>query len=630
MRLPTIRDHSALEGFADIPLENVDEDQEPNFDVPQSLEEQAATYPNGPIRIYESGIDLYYEPSLEVACQYDVILNVASEVKNPFTSGETPQNVAAIPQSPTVGVLSDPMQDSSSPSTPKATPISPTTEIVNEPLPIKQPEYIHIPWEHNTDIVPDLYRLVKLIDERVSQGKKVLVHCQCGVSRSASLIVAYGLYKNPGTTVQEAYDAVKRRSKWIGPNMNLIMQLQEFRSSLLRSARREHGYSSQIFTLPRKLSTALSSASTTDHFTPETESGPVTPRTAPLSPENASQIKPSTGNMGSFSAGPVEPAQGSFWEPGFRRSWGSSSTTDLTLQAVSVGDTPYVDAKGHLVPIVTVMEQEQSPLSLSPEVHTYGPTQLNLERSKSLKQKTINFSKPLSPRRDLEDLDSPMQDAGVPTFSPHTFSPLSFSPRLEEFRMTPVVTENKFMEKHDASGIFSPITPNFSQNPYGRLEKTTEHSPSGLSIHEQILRMPSFPFSPSHPQQSKTPSRNDSLEPTVPVITPPSNRSVRTKFSSPSLREQVRLQRLQTQIKASLPNVPASPHSLDDIDALMSPRSTEFTLNPFHALLSPSTGTPQRQLISETIMSPTSSSSDPRSPAQHGISPITRNILDVL
>src|SRR5262249_30367548 len=162
------------------------------------------------------------------------ILNVASEVKNPFTSGETPQNVAAVPQSPTVGVLTDPMQDSSSPSTPKATPISP---IVNEPLPTKQPEYIHIPWYHNTDIVPDLYRLVKLIDERVSQGKKVLVHCQCGVSRSASLIVAYGLYKNPGTTVQEAYDAVKRRSKWIGPNMNLIMQLQEFRSSLLRSAR---------------------------------------------------------------------------------------------------------------------------------------------------------------------------------------------------------------------------------------------------------------------------------------------------------------------------------------------------------------------------------------------------------
>ncbi|TKA63608.1 hypothetical protein B0A49_10196, partial [Cryomyces minteri] len=54
--------------------------------------------------------------------------------------------------------------------------------------------------------------------------------------RSASLIVAYGLYKNPGMSVQEAYDSVKKRSKWIGPNMNLIMQLQEFRSNLLKSS----------------------------------------------------------------------------------------------------------------------------------------------------------------------------------------------------------------------------------------------------------------------------------------------------------------------------------------------------------------------------------------------------------
>lgn len=84
---------------------------------------------------------------------------------------------------------------------------------------VKDPEYIHIPWEHNSDIVPDLLRLCKLIDERVTQGKKVLVHCQCGVSRSASLVVAYGLYKDPSLSVQEAYDTVKAKSKWIGPNM---------------------------------------------------------------------------------------------------------------------------------------------------------------------------------------------------------------------------------------------------------------------------------------------------------------------------------------------------------------------------------------------------------------------------
>ncbi|KAF2092079.1 DSPc-domain-containing protein, partial [Saccharata proteae CBS 121410] len=177
-------------------MEVEEEEHEPNFDVPQSREEKLAAYPHGPICIYESGVYLYFEPTAEQASHYDVILNVASEVLNPFK--------------PAPETAADAKRTTSA------------------------PEYIHIPWEHNTDIVPDLYRLVRVIDDRVQKGKRVLVHCQCGVSRSASLIVAYGLYKNPGISVQEAYDAVKKRSKWIGPNMNLIMQLQEFRSGLLR------------------------------------------------------------------------------------------------------------------------------------------------------------------------------------------------------------------------------------------------------------------------------------------------------------------------------------------------------------------------------------------------------------
>ena len=213
-----------------------------------------------------------------------------------------------------------------------------------------------------------------------------------------------------------------------------------------------------------------------------------------------------------------------------------------------------------------------------------------------------------------------MQDVCIPILNP----------RSAEFHMTPIGTNNTLIEKHDASGIFSPFDPSFSQNPFDRLNKTPEYSPSGLSIHEQIRRMPSFHSSPSPPQPSKPFPRNDSLEPAVPPTTPSRKRSVRTKFSSPSLREQIHLQQLQTQIEASLSNSPASQHSLDDIDALMSPRATEFTVNPFHTLLSPSASTPQRQLESKIPSTPTSTASDPRSPAQHGISPITRNILDVL
>lgn len=193
-------------GFSVIPSE-LDEIEQQQFDVPQSCEDKPEAYPDGPICIYEPHVYLYYEPTAEEASGYDVILNVASEVLNPF-----PTDVDHVAGA----------KDNQS-----------RKPIVDFPATTTKPEYIHIPWEHNTDIVPDLYRLVQLIDDRVQRGKRVLIHCQCGVSRSASLIVAYGLYKNPSITVQQAYDTVKRRSKWIGPNMSLIMQLQEFRTKLL-------------------------------------------------------------------------------------------------------------------------------------------------------------------------------------------------------------------------------------------------------------------------------------------------------------------------------------------------------------------------------------------------------------
>jgi tyrosine-protein phosphatase len=47
-------------------------------------------------------------------------------------------------------------------------------------------------------------------------------------------VVAYGLFKNPQLTVQDAYNIVKGHSRWIGPNMNLIYQLSEFKSKLQR------------------------------------------------------------------------------------------------------------------------------------------------------------------------------------------------------------------------------------------------------------------------------------------------------------------------------------------------------------------------------------------------------------
>lgn len=649
MTLPTLRTRTGPRGFADIPLEDEEEEMDQNFDVPQSQEDKPESYPHGPIRIYEDGVDLYYEPNCEVASKYDVIFNVASEVKNPFVvAAEAARSPPISEPTTNMGTLIEGSEATDSPSTPKATPI--INDIAAPALPTKQPEYIHIPWEHNTDLVPDLHRLVKVIDERVQQGKTVLVHCQCGVSRSATLIVAYGIYKNPGISVQEAYDAVKKRSKWIGPNMNLIMQLQEFRSGLLRNSRREHAYSNQLFTVPRKLSTTITSATTVGSFDvgSSPSSAPMTPRTAPLAPEQdeTTANRTRTSSMGQLSASLAESSERPFWDNPFRRSWGEGQTTnDIDMNRVSiVSDTPYVNPMGHIVPMVTVMQQDHT----APEGEvqaTHSHTILSTPaRTKSEKRKTPNFSRTLPLRKDY-DGDSPMGDTPpMPQF---------FSPRNEEFHMSCLPKE--LARNDDSFGMFSPMISDFpkdkpvASNGPGRFPflSLTQTPPTiapaselnGFSFFPQAqpqAQTQPEPFSILSPTMSEFPRDFPMLrEISVPSfdktrLTPRRGvpRPLKTKFSSPSLQESLRLQRMQDEIESNLPPSVSPKRHMDDLDALMSPRATSFTINPFHDMLA--VKQPSPRVEQHPPLTPTSSEVDPRSPPQIGISPITRNIFDVL
>ena len=71
-----------------------------------------------------------------------------------------------------------------------------------------------------------------LFAERVrdSQGK-VLVHCEAGISRSATICIAYLMcYKR--WTLDLAYDFVKSRRNLISPNLNFMQQLHQFERQL--------------------------------------------------------------------------------------------------------------------------------------------------------------------------------------------------------------------------------------------------------------------------------------------------------------------------------------------------------------------------------------------------------------
>ncbi|KAJ5239438.1 hypothetical protein N7468_004057 [Penicillium chermesinum] len=249
--LPTIPDSAS---FAQRGLHGLQEEDD-HIDSRESSKEKERSYPDGPIQIYDSGVWLYLEPTAEEAAEFDVIVNVAKEVQNPFdapdsrlsdsvmrawrNAAEASKRFSTMSNSEPATGASDfsfksafefqPLKQDDSGSG-SATPTSPTAK------PPSVPEYIHVDWDHNSEILDDLLPFCEIIDERISQGKKVLIHCQLGASRSASLVIAYGLYKNRRMDFNSMYEQVKARSQWVGPNMSLIYQLTDFRGRLMRGS----------------------------------------------------------------------------------------------------------------------------------------------------------------------------------------------------------------------------------------------------------------------------------------------------------------------------------------------------------------------------------------------------------
>lgn len=108
--------------------------------------------------------------------------------------------------------------------------------------------YLKLPWSHGQ---ADLVRTgfaegFAFVDAALARREGVLIHCQCGVSRSATMTIAYvmraasqgGPSVPPevlalnGKGMQAAYDYVQQRSNTIGPNMSLIYQLLDYERAL--------------------------------------------------------------------------------------------------------------------------------------------------------------------------------------------------------------------------------------------------------------------------------------------------------------------------------------------------------------------------------------------------------------
>ncbi|KAI8097435.1 protein-tyrosine phosphatase-like protein [Halteromyces radiatus] len=92
--------------------------------------------------------------------------------------------------------------------------------------------YVKLATEQHGDQL-QLDDAMLLIDQAKSHNKVVLVHCQCGVARSATVVIAYIMHflRIP---LHEAYTFVQRRAPAIGPNLSLLYQLQSLEYRLER------------------------------------------------------------------------------------------------------------------------------------------------------------------------------------------------------------------------------------------------------------------------------------------------------------------------------------------------------------------------------------------------------------
>lgn len=511
------------------------------FDCAGHEDAKSPGYPEGPIAIYEPYVFLYLEPSAEEASKFDVVMNVASEVKNPFKdfpapeerrdSGSRPSSAFGssgidrddIPEPMTAASIAtfmtafdsndidrdnipEPMTAASIATfmtafevQPMDTSLTPTGTSPTTPKPpSKQPEYIHIPWEHNTDITKDLMSLCEIIDDRVNKGKKVLVHCQQGASRSASLIIAYGMYRNPSLTVDAAYNAAQARSKYISPNINLMYALQDFRKTVqFRAAKTGRS--------PAKHRMALS----VDEIDfPSKEP----PQTAPLPSESSGRTSSpigtspharvnSTPNLRDISPGPSSAPLSFPWRSSADRTpsgspWSASpSKPDLNtfdfLQPRKPSPIPQPPVPTHTT--IATPPPASPPSTLGFSAHREG------HAAKRKPAPTLSFqpAHPLRPAPSLPSLHPTLPHLTSIALPAAPETPGLWSPRVQamstHFSFAPSPPPQDDDDVPPTPSIMSPRVADFGAAPFGEVFGTGTEGRGGLRT-QGIVRKSSFVF----------------------------------------------------------------------------------------------------------------------------------------
>eukprot|EP00045_Choanoeca_perplexa_P003651 m.32476 g.32476 ORF g.32476 m.32476 type:complete len:473 (-) comp12154_c0_seq1:75-1493(-) len=100
-------------------------------------------------------------------------------------------------------------------------------------------QYQQIPiLDCNDSEIQEFFEIASgFINQARAEGKRVLVHCQAGISRSATLVIAY-LMKEQGRSLNDALEYVTSCRSIIGPNFGFLGRLQDYEAQLRGEVKR--------------------------------------------------------------------------------------------------------------------------------------------------------------------------------------------------------------------------------------------------------------------------------------------------------------------------------------------------------------------------------------------------------
>lgn len=276
------------------------------------------------------------------------MINVAAEVTHPhahvFQSWDqlldningttTTTTTTTTAPCPTLSTSSSSTTSSNSTCTlpsPLTTPTSTESQAFFSTMGYKKRSWHHHILDDDQSIQKELDAAVMDVVRMRQSGRNVLVHCQCGLARSATVVVAYVMYMLR-LSMPAALLHVKKYAPHINPNLSLMYQLREYELGLAASRSK---VSAAAMDVDKKNNTTMaippSPTTTTTTTTSSMKTMPTTPSSLKKQPSSSSLAAKwkSFKSKSSYTTSSLRP--GHWW----RSSTSSSSQTSVATTPLS-------------------------------------------------------------------------------------------------------------------------------------------------------------------------------------------------------------------------------------------------------------------------------------------------------